>query len=82
MDHGEIEHPEGQREIDELHVPLGRPVKLTMTSEDVIHDFYIPAFRVRKTSCPGGIRLCGLSRLSWGRSTCFARNIVAPSTLE
>ena len=34
------EHPEGQREINELHVPLGRPVKLTMTSEDVIHDFF------------------------------------------
>jgi cytochrome c oxidase subunit II len=48
-----IEHPEGQREIDELHVPLGRPVKLTMTSEDVIHDFYIPAFRVKKDVLPG-----------------------------
>lgn len=48
-----VEHPEGQREIDELHVPLGRPVKLTLTSEDVIHDFYVPAFRVKKDALPG-----------------------------
>jgi cytochrome c oxidase subunit II len=48
-----IEHPEGQREINELHVPLGSPVKLTMTSEDVIHDFYVPAFRVKKDVLPG-----------------------------
>src|SRR6201988_4904313 len=47
------EHPEGQREINELHVPLGRPVRLTMTSEDVIHDFFVPAFRVKKDVLPG-----------------------------
>ena len=47
------EHPEGQREINEIHVPLGRPVKLTMTSEDVIHDFFVPAFRVKKDVLPG-----------------------------
>src|SRR6202795_4882613 len=48
-----VEHPEGQREINELHVPLGRPVKLTMTSEDVIHDFFVPAFRIKKDVLPG-----------------------------
>ncbi|MGB0036630.1 MAG: cytochrome c oxidase subunit II [Candidatus Acidiferrales bacterium] len=48
-----LQHPEGPREINELHVPLGVPVKLTMTSEDVIHDFYIPAFRVKKDVLPG-----------------------------
>jgi cytochrome c oxidase subunit 2 len=48
-----VQHPEGQREINELHVPLGRPVKLTMTSEDVIHDFFVPAFRVKKDVLPG-----------------------------
>ena len=48
-----LQHPEGPREINELHVPLGVPVKLTMTSEDVIHDFYIPAFRVKKDVIPG-----------------------------
>jgi len=47
------QHPEGQREINELHVPVGRPVKLTMTSEDVIHGFSIPAFRVKKDVVPG-----------------------------
>jgi cytochrome c oxidase subunit II len=48
-----IQHSEGPREIDELHVPVGVPVKLTMTSQDVIHDFYIPAFRVKKDVLPG-----------------------------
>jgi cytochrome c oxidase subunit II len=48
-----LQHPEGPREINELHVPLGVPVKLTMTSEDVIHDFYVPAFRVKKDVLPG-----------------------------
>ena len=48
-----LQHPEGPREINELHVPVGIPVKLTMTSEDVIHDFYIPAFRVKKDVMPG-----------------------------
>lgn len=48
-----LQHPEGPREIDELHVPLGEPIKLTMTSEDVIHDFFIPAFRVKKDVVPG-----------------------------
>jgi cytochrome c oxidase subunit 2 len=48
-----IQHPEGVREINEMHVPVGEPIKLTMTSEDVIHDFYIPAFRVKKDVTPG-----------------------------
>jgi len=48
-----IQHPQGPREINELHIPVGRAVKLTMTSEDVIHSFYIPAFRVKKDVVPG-----------------------------
>ena len=48
-----IQHPEGNREINELHVPVGRPIKLTMTSEDVIHSFFIPAFRVKQDVVPG-----------------------------
>lgn len=48
-----IQHPTGQREINELHVPLGRAVKLTMTSEDVLHSFYVPAFRVKQDVVPG-----------------------------
>jgi cytochrome c oxidase subunit 2 len=48
-----IQYPDGGREINELHVPLGRAVKLTMASEDVIHSFSIPAFRVRHDVVPG-----------------------------
>jgi cytochrome c oxidase subunit 2 len=48
-----IQHADGQREINELHVPVGRPVKLIMGSEDVIHSFYIPAFRVKADVIPG-----------------------------
>jgi cytochrome c oxidase subunit 2 len=48
-----LQHMEGRREINELHIPLGRPVKLTMTSEDVIHSFYVPAFRVKQDVVPG-----------------------------
>ena len=48
-----IQHPEGKREIDELHVPLGRIVKLTMTSQDVIHSFYLPEFRIKQDVVPG-----------------------------
>ena len=48
-----VQHPEGVREINTLHVPLGQPVKLTMTSEDVIHSFFIPAFRVKSDVLPG-----------------------------
>ncbi|KAB2960920.1 MAG: cytochrome c oxidase subunit II [Thermoanaerobaculia bacterium] len=47
------QHPTGQREINELHVPLGQPVKLLMTSEDVIHSFFVPAFRVKADVLPG-----------------------------
>ena len=47
------QHPDGQREINELHVPLGQRVKLTMTSEDVIHSYYIPAFRTKTDVVPG-----------------------------
>ena len=48
-----VQHPDGQREINELHVPVGQPVRLTMTSQDVIHDFGIPAFRVKQDVLPG-----------------------------
>jgi cytochrome c oxidase subunit 2 len=47
------QHMEGQREINELHVPVGRPVKLIMGSEDVIHSFFIPEFRVKADVVPG-----------------------------
>jgi cytochrome c oxidase subunit 2 len=47
------QHMDGQREINELHVPVGRAVKLIMGSEDVIHSFFIPAFRVKADVVPG-----------------------------
>ncbi len=48
-----LQHPEGRREINELHVPIGQPVRLIMTSEDVIHSFYVPAFRIKMDVLPG-----------------------------
>jgi len=48
-----VQHPEGHREINELHVPRGKAVKLTLTSEDVIHDFSVPAFRTKIDVLPG-----------------------------
>jgi len=48
-----LEHLEGQSEINELHIPLGRAVRLTMTSEDVIHSFFVPAFRTKQDVVPG-----------------------------
>ncbi len=48
-----FQHLDGQREIDELHVPAGRAVKLMMTSEDVIHALFVPAFRAKADVVPG-----------------------------
>ncbi len=48
-----FEHPGGQREIDDLHVPTGQPVRLVMTSQDVIHSLYLPALRLKQDAVPG-----------------------------
>jgi cytochrome c oxidase subunit 2 len=48
-----LQYPEGQREINELHVPIGQAVKLTLASEDVIHSFFIPALRIKHDVVPG-----------------------------
>ena len=48
-----IEHPDGIREINALHVPVGQPIKLILISQDVIHDFFIPAFRIKQDVLPG-----------------------------
>jgi cytochrome c oxidase subunit 2 len=48
-----VQHPEGVREINEMHVPVGRPVRITLGSEDVLHDYSIPAFRVKMDAVPG-----------------------------
>ncbi|HET7656012.1 MAG TPA: cytochrome c oxidase subunit II [Luteimonas sp.] len=48
-----LQHRNGRREINELHVPLGQPVRLVMTSQDVIHSFFVPAFRLKQDVLPG-----------------------------
>ena len=50
------QHSNGRREINELHIPVGRAVKVTLASEDVIHSFFIPAFRVKQDAVPGQSR--------------------------
>jgi cytochrome c oxidase subunit 2 len=50
-----VQHPEGVREINELHVPIDRNVRITLGSEDVIHDYAIPAFRVKMDAVPGKV---------------------------
>ena len=47
-----VEHTNGKREINALHIPVDVPVKLTMTSQDVIHDFSVPAFRMKMDVLP------------------------------
>ncbi|GIU79761.1 MAG: cytochrome c oxidase subunit 2 [Bryobacteraceae bacterium] len=49
----EFEYPDGTRTLNDLHVPVNQPVKLVMTSEDVIHSFYIPEFRLKRDAIPG-----------------------------
>ena len=48
-----FQHPGGQREINQLHVPVGRPVRVTLISQDVLHGFYVPAFRTQMEAIPG-----------------------------
>ena len=51
-----FQHPTGQREINTLHVPVGRPIRITMASEDVIHSLYFPAFRTKADVLPNRYR--------------------------
>jgi cytochrome c oxidase subunit 2 len=48
-----FQHPDGQREINALHVPVGQPIRLNIQSEDVIHSVFIPAFRIKQDAVPG-----------------------------
>jgi len=50
-----LQHANGRREINALHVPLGQPVALTMASQDAIHSFFVPAFRLKQDVVPGRI---------------------------
>jgi cytochrome c oxidase subunit 2 len=58
-----LQQPTGQREVNELHVPVGRDVKLVITSEDTIHSFFVPAFRIKKDAVPGRYNI------AWFRAT-------------
>lgn len=62
-----LQHPEGQKEINELHVPVNTAVQLTMASEDVIHDFFIPAFRVKMDVVPGRYAMLWFKATKTGR---------------
>jgi cytochrome c oxidase subunit 2 len=66
-----VQHADGQREINELHVPVGRPVKLVMGSEDVIHSYYIPDFRVKADVIPGRYNSLWFTALKPGRYRLF-----------
>jgi len=66
-----FQHADGQREINELHVPIGRPVRLLMASEDVIHSFYVPAFRVKRDVLPGRIATLWFEATKPGRYHLF-----------
>jgi len=65
------QHMDGLREINELHVPVGRPVKLIMGSEDVLHSFYIPSFRVKADVIPGRYNVLWFTATKPGRYHLF-----------
>jgi cytochrome c oxidase subunit 2 len=66
-----VQYPGGQREINELHVPTGRPVKLTLASEDVIHSFFLPAFRLKHDVVPGSYQTFWFQPTTPGRYHIF-----------
>jgi cytochrome c oxidase subunit 2 len=66
-----LQHPGGQREIDEMHVPRGQPIKLVMTSQDVIHSFFVPAFRLKQDVLPGRYTEMWFTATSTGRFHLF-----------
>jgi heme/copper-type cytochrome/quinol oxidase subunit 2 len=74
-----LEHMEGQREINELHIPVGRAVRLTMTSEDAIHSFFVPAFRTKQDVVPGRYTTTWFTRPRRASITCSAPSIAAPT---
>lgn len=51
-----VEHPGGQREINALHVPIDKTIRVVMGSEDVIHSFFVPAFRIKHDVVPGTLQ--------------------------
>jgi len=66
-----FQHPTGQREINTLHVPVGRPIRITMASEDVIHSLFFPAFRVKADVLPSRYRTLWFQATRTGRFHIF-----------
>ena len=66
-----FQHPSGQREINSLHVPVNRPIKITMASEDVIHSLWFPAFRVKMDVLPNRFRTMWFEATKTGRYHIF-----------
>ena len=66
-----MQHPTGEREINELHVPLGRKVRLVMTTEDTIHSFFVPAFRMKMDVVPGRFTTAWFEATKPGRYRLF-----------
>jgi cytochrome c oxidase subunit II len=61
-----VEHPGGQREIDALHVPVDKTIRVVMASEDVIHSFFVPAFRVKRDVVPGTLEILWFKPIKTG----------------
>src|ERR1700759_987001 len=66
-----FQHPGGQREINTLHVPIGRPIRITMASEDVIHSLFFPAFRVKADVLPNRYKTMWFQATKTGRFHIF-----------
>jgi cytochrome c oxidase subunit 2 len=66
-----FQHPSGQREINTLHVPVGRPIRITMASEDVIHSLFFPYFRVKMDVVPNRYRTMWFQATKTGRFHIF-----------
>jgi cytochrome c oxidase subunit 2 len=66
-----FQHPSGQREINSLHVPVNRPIKITMASEDVIHSLYFPSFRTKADVLPSRYRTMWFQATKTGRFHIF-----------
>ncbi|HEX7708347.1 MAG TPA: cytochrome c oxidase subunit II [Thermoanaerobaculia bacterium] len=66
-----FQHPTGQREINTLHVPVNRPIKITMASEDVIHSLWVPDFRVKMDVLPNRYRTMWFTATKTGRYHLF-----------
>ena len=76
-----FQHLEGQREINELHIPAGRPIKITISSEDVLHSLYFPAFRTKMDAIPGRYtELWFEAQHARAPTTSSARSTAAPTT--